>query len=127
MATSPGRSAIQTTPKASTATSARKRRTRIIGAPFSRCRLERCDGVGGETPAGVERPVARLGPGDPSLDRLAAVSRQLRQFPQRAGIVALRGTLFDTGQDRRAVVAARLLAHRADADELLGVGLQTVE
>src|SRR6476620_7159690 len=99
MATSPGRSAIQTTPRASTATSARKSRTRIIGAPFSRCRLERCDGVGGETPAGVERPVARLGLGDPSLNRLAGVSRQLRQFRQSAGDVALRSALLDTRQD----------------------------
>src|SRR6476620_2542496 len=127
MATSPGRSAIQTTPRASTATSARKSRTRIIGAPFSRCRLESCDGVGGETPAGVERPVARLGLGDPGLDRLAGVGRPIRKFGQRAGDVALRGALLDAGQDRRAVVAARLLAHGTDADELLGVGLQAVE
>src|SRR5215207_10330073 len=127
MATSPGRSAIQTTPRASTATSARNRRTRIIGAPFSRCRLERCDGVGGETPTGVERPVARLGLAYPSLDWLAGVSRELRQFRQRARDVALGGALLDTGQDCSAIVAARLLAHRADAHELLGVGLQAVE
>src|SRR4029079_18185758 len=105
MATSARRSAIQTTPRASTATSARKRRTRIIGAPFSRCRLERCDGVGGETPAGVERPGARLGLADPSLDWLPGVSRQLRQFRQRAGDIALRGALLDPGQNRRAIVA----------------------
>src|SRR4029078_9229627 len=109
MATSPGRSAIQTTPRASMATSARKRRTRIIGAPFSRCRLERSDGVGGKTPAGVKRPAARLSLGYPGPHRLTGVGWQLRQFRQRAGDVALRGALLDACQDRSSVVAARLL------------------
>ena len=83
MATSPGRSAIQTTPKASTATSARKMRTRIIDrARFSRRRLQRSDGVGGEPPAGVERLVARLGLGDPGLHRRAGFGRKLGELRQ---------------------------------------------
>ena len=53
-----------------------------------------------------------------------ALGRQLGELGQRAGDIALRRALLDARQDRGAVVAARLLVDRTDADQLLGVGLQ---
>src|SRR4051812_32862018 len=114
MATSPGRSANQTTPKATTATSARKSRTRIISR---RC-LQRGNGIGGKPPARVDGLVARFGLGDPGLHRHAGVGGELVQLGHRGGDIALRSALLDARQDRGAVVAARLLVDRADADEL---------
>src|SRR5258705_6472540 len=109
MATSPGRSANQTTPKAISATSARKRRTRIISR---RC-LQRGNGIGGKPPAGVDGLVARLGLGDPGLHRGAGVGGKLVKFGYRGGDIALRRPLLDARQDCGAVVAARLLVDRA--------------
>src|SRR5437868_1781072 len=123
MATSPGRSANQTTPKAISATSARKRRTRII----SRRRLQRGDGIGGKPPAGVEGFVARLGLGDPGLHWGTSIGGELSELRHRRDDIALRRPLLDARQDRGQVVAAHLLVDRADADELLRVGLQAVE
>src|SRR3954465_4414944 len=112
MATSPGRSANQTTPKAISATSAKKRRTRIISR---RC-LQRGNGIGGKPPAGVDGLVARFSLGDPGLHRRPGVGGKLVQLVHRGGDIALRRPLVDARQDRRAVVATRLLVDRADAD-----------
>src|SRR3954462_1285986 len=113
MATSPGRSAIQTMPKAAAATSVRKNRTRIIPKGPSRHSFQRSDRVGGKLAGRLDRLAARFQLGDPRLSRYANVRRKLRKLRRCAVDIALCGALLGPGQRRIAVIAARL-ADRTD-------------
>ena len=96
-------------------------------AARSRVPSERRDGLGGEPAAGVDGFVARLGLGDPGLPAGArGLGGSLASSASAPRTLPCAGALLDAGQDRVAVVAARLV-DRADADELLGVGLQPFE
>src|ERR1043166_1589558 len=65
IAISPGRSAIQTKPKAASATAARKMRTRIIAQPASRRGFQRRNRVGVKLATRLDGLGARLGLGGP--------------------------------------------------------------
>src|ERR1051326_2371764 len=106
IAISPGRSAIQTKPKAASATAARKMRTRIIAQPVSRRGFQRRNRVGGKLAARLDGLGARLGLGGPGLQWGLGtdVGGELLQLGQRRRDIALPGAPLDPGQHRDAVI-----------------------
>src|ERR1700760_2971871 len=92
---SPGRSANQAKPAATSARATRKKTTRII-AP-SPC-PERARRIGGESIRGIERGLPRLGLGDPGLRRRAGGLGQLAEIGERGWDIGTRACDLDARQ-----------------------------
>src|SRR6516225_5578927 len=123
MATSPGRSATQTKPAASTATASRNVMTRTI-APSIRSDCARR--IGCVLTRGLERALTRLRFRDPALCRRAYRIGKLAEIGERGRDVGLDDVALDTRQHRRRIVAGRRIDW-TDAHELAGIGLQPFE
>src|ERR1019366_10217457 len=102
MTTSPGRSATQTKPAASTATASRNRITRIIApSPWP----ERARRIGGVLTRGRERGRARCGPFNPGLRRRARGVGEFAEIGERGRNVGLGRVDLEARQHRRRMVA----------------------
>src|SRR5674536_109586 len=104
MTTSPGRSATQAKPAASTATASRNRISRIIApSPWP----ERARRIGGVLTGGRERGLARFGPFNPALRRRARDVGELAEIGERGRNVGLGRVDFEARQHRGSIVAGR--------------------
>src|SRR5450759_617173 len=123
MTMSPGRSATQAKPAASTATASRKRISRIIApSPWP----ERARRIGGVLTGGRERGLARLRLRDPGLRRRARGVGELAEIGERGRNIGLGRVDFDTRQHRGSIVAGRRI-DRPNAHQSVGIGLQPLQ
>src|SRR5512144_2998172 len=102
METSPGRSAIQATPAAMTATEARKRMMRVIPAsPLAKC----VRGLARKLTRGGERSLPRLSFSDPILCWRSRCGVELAEIGNGVIDGGMRGFYFDARQHGRRIGA----------------------
>src|SRR6476469_9883989 len=123
METSPGRSAIQATPVATTASETRKRMIRVIPASL----LAECvRGLARKLTRGGQRSLPCLSFSDPILCWRARCSVELAEIGKRVVDGGVCSFDFDTRQHGGRVIARRRI-YWTDTHELAGVSFQPLQ